>query len=256
MYRIVICGPVVSGKTALANTLLGNSMNTYYRITSELGVAHRMVYGTSQDFKIYPSKDAAAMVLEILRIDKHSQDTFYQKIYNGYRGYKLNDIAFIQTEHSSELLDAGVEITEMPSHINKQNRQFIYESIYDADLIICCINLDHFHPQDSEDFIREMLYQVRKSDSFTLFAVTHCYLDDRDVNVERWKEIRAQISSELHSLYSHFDDSQLFFVDLGLYSLRMGSPNALIINDNRILNLKVTIWRQIAKTYYRRNASY
>ena len=252
MYRIVICGPVVSGKTVLANTLLGNSMNTYYRITSELGVAHRMVYGTSQDFKIYPSKDAAAMVLEILRIDKHSQDTFYQKIYNGYRGYKLNDIAFIQTEHSSELLDAGVEITEMPSHINKQNRQFIYESIYDADLIICCINLDHFQSQGSNDYIREIFNQVRKSDSFTLFAVTHCYLDDREVNVERWKEIRAQISSELHSLYSHFDDSQLFFVYLGPYSTKMGSSNAEIIDDNRVLNLKVAIWRQIARTYYRR----
>jgi hypothetical protein len=81
-------------------------------------------------------------------------------------------------------------------------------------------------------------------------------MDDWDIKVERWKEIRAQISSELHSLYSHFDDSQLFFVDLGLYSLRMGSPNAIIINDNRVLNLKVAIWRQIAKTYYRRNGSH
>lgn len=41
---------MVSGKTTLANTLLGNSTDTYYRITSELGVTHRMVYGTSQDF--------------------------------------------------------------------------------------------------------------------------------------------------------------------------------------------------------------
>ena len=195
MYKIVIYGPVASGKTALANTLLGNSTDTYFP--------------------------------------------------NG-------DKAFIQTEHSSELLDTGVEIIEIPSLINTHNRQFICESIYDADLIICCINLNHFHTQDSEDFIREMLYQVRKSDSITLFAVTHCYMDDRDVKVGRWKEIRAQISSELHSLYSHFDDSQLFMIDLGQYSTKMGSSNAEIIDDNRVLNLKVAIWRQIAMTYYRR----
>ena len=244
---------MASGKTTLANAILGNSTNTYHRITSELGVTHRMVYGTSQDFKIYPSKDAAAKALEILRIDKHSQDAFYQEIHNGYRGYERNDIAFIQTEHSSELLNIGVEITELPYFITTHNRQIIYESIYDADLIICCINFNHFPSQDNKDFIREIFCQVRKSDCTTLFAVTHCEMDDWDIKIERWKEIRAQISSELQALYPHFDDSQLFLLDMSQHSTKMGSPNAEIIDDNRILSLKVAIYRQIAKTYYKRN---
>ena len=245
MFKIVILGPLASGKSMLANAMVDCSAAIEYRISSELALVNRMIFGANDCFKIYPTKDAAEHGLGALTIEKNDQSNFFRNVWTGILGYTNKDIAYVQTEYPCKLLNIGVEIADLPCPTT-DNQLLIYDFLMEADLVVCCINFNHF----SNEYFG-LLEQIQTS---VLFAITHFdyYRLEKEMSNNYLNEIRKDISIQLRALYSKYDDSMLFLLDTFLYIQGVKDNNMELIDRSRFLYLKAEIYRQVARAYFDR----
>lgn len=249
MYKITIFGSMASGKSTLANALVDDcTTNMRYRFTSELTLANKMVFGASDGFRVYPTREAAEHGLGVMTIEENSQLDFFRNIRTGILGYTDKDIAFVETEHPSKLMNLGVEIIELP-FLTTDNYRQIFDFLTDADLIIYCINSCHVEV-DSNGHISFLEHL----EAPVLFALTHFdyYRLEEELGNNRWNEIQEVFSSRLRTLYSKFNDRHLFLLDPYLYIHGLEANDMELIDRSRFLYLKAEIYRLVARAYYDR----
>lgn len=245
MFKIAILGPIASGKSMLANAMVDCSAAMEYRFSSELALVNRMVFGANDSLKIYPTSEAAEHGLGVLTIEKNVQSDFFRNVWTGILGYTHKDIAYVQTEYPCKLLNIGVEIADLP-YPTADNQLLIYDFLMEADLVICCINFDHF---SNEHFC--FLEQIQTS---VLFAITHFdyYRLEKEMGNSYLSSIQEGISIQMHALYSKYGDNMLFLLDTSLYIQGVRDNNMELIDRSRFLYLKAEIYRYVARSYFDR----